>query len=69
VNRVIDLDRLSARERLELVQELWDQLAEEPGQVPVTPAQQHELDRRLADHAATPNDVVAWDARRTRTRK
>jgi putative addiction module component (TIGR02574 family) len=26
-----------------------------------TSAQKAELDRRLAEHAANPNDVVSWD--------
>jgi len=28
---------------------------------PVTPAQRTELDRRLADHKANPDDVIPWE--------
>ena len=69
VNRVVDLDQLSANERLELVQDLWDQIAAEPEQVPVTAAQRHELDRRLAEHAASPDDVAEWAVVKARTSK
>ena len=41
----IDVDSLSPDQRLDLLEKLWDSL--EPSQVPVTPAQQRELDRRL----------------------
>ena len=41
----IDVDSLSPDQRLELLERLWDSL--EPSQVPVTPAQRQELDRRL----------------------
>ena len=29
--------------------------------MPVTATQRHEIDRRLAEHNATPDDVVSWD--------
>lgn len=41
----LDIDRLSASERLELIEKLWDSLSED--QVPVTLAQRDELERRL----------------------
>ena len=41
----VDVDSLSPDERLDLLEKLWDSL--EPSQVPVTPAQKRELDRRL----------------------
>ena len=55
------IDRLSVEERLTLVEELWDSIAEDSAAVPLTDAQRAELDRRLADHEAHPDDVVSWD--------
>jgi putative addiction module component (TIGR02574 family) len=66
VNRVVHLDRLSARERLELVQELWDQIASRPEDVPVTDAQRGELERRFAEHQGAPNEVTSWDVVKAR---
>ncbi len=45
----LDIEKLSPDERLELLEELWDSLRKEPSSVPLTPAQQQELDRRLDD--------------------
>ena len=45
----LDIEKLSADERLELMEELWDSLRKEPSSVPLTPAQQEELDSRLDD--------------------
>ena len=45
----LDIERLSPDERLELLEELWDSLRKEPSSVPLTQAQQEELDRRLDD--------------------
>ena len=43
----LDIDRLTAEERMELAERLWDSLSEAPEAIPLTPAQQKELDRRL----------------------
>jgi putative addiction module component (TIGR02574 family) len=45
----IDLDRLSAEERLELLEQVWESLSETPQAIPLTNAQCDELDRRLDD--------------------
>lgn len=52
--------RLSTQDQLELMEALWEGIAtrdEAPGP---TAAQKAELDRRLADHEANPDDVVSW---------
>jgi putative addiction module component (TIGR02574 family) len=59
--RSLGIDRLSVEERLALVEELWDSIAADSAKVPLTDAQRDELDRRLADHEANPDDVVSWD--------
>lgn len=43
------LDALSTSERLRLVQDLWDGIADEAESVPVREARKEELDRHLAD--------------------
>ena len=45
----LDIEKLSPDERLELLEELWDSLRREPSSVPLTQAQEEELDRRLDD--------------------
>ena len=54
----LGIERLSIAERLLLVEELWDSIAAD---TPLTDAQRAELDRRLADHEANPDDVVSWE--------
>jgi len=54
----LGVEQLSVAERLVLVEELWDSIATD---TPVTDPQRAELDRRLADHQAHPDDVVPWD--------
>ena len=52
--------QLSLQDQLELVEALWDSIAQRNAAPLPTDAQTAELDRRLADHQANPNDVLAW---------
>jgi putative addiction module component (TIGR02574 family) len=55
------IDRMSIDERLELVQAIWDSIAHSASRPPISDALRAELDRRLADHLANPQDVVPWE--------
>jgi len=57
----LGIDRLGVEDRLALVEQIWDSLAADSAAVPVTDAQRAELDRRIADHEASPDDVVSWE--------
>lgn len=52
--------QLSVHDQLELVEALWDGIVKHDAVPPPTDAQKAELDRRLADHEANPDDVVPW---------
>jgi putative addiction module component (TIGR02574 family) len=55
------INRLSVAERLALAQQIWDSIAIDPDQVPLTEAQRQELERRADDDDANPDDVVPWE--------
>jgi putative addiction module component (TIGR02574 family) len=57
----LGIDQMNLEERLALVQEIWDSIAAEAEQRPLTEAQQRELERRLAAHAADPSKVIPWE--------
>ena len=52
---------LSVDERIRLAEAIWDSIASEPGQPELTEAQQQALERRLAAHTASPEDVAPWE--------
>ena len=59
------LKQLSSSQKLLLVSELWDDLAAHPEQVPVTPEQMAELDRRMEAYRKDPTQVITWEAIKT----
>jgi putative addiction module component (TIGR02574 family) len=52
------LDQLSVEDRLALAQPLWDGIAEKVSRLPLTRAQQQEVDRRLAADRGSPQAAV-----------
>lgn len=62
-NTLAELLKLSASDRIEIAMALWDSLAEpeREAQLALTPEQEAELDRRLAEHVANPASAIPWD--------
>jgi putative addiction module component (TIGR02574 family) len=55
------IERLSREDRLSLAEAIWDGVAREIEQVPLTEAQREEPERRLADSIAHPEAVTPWE--------
>ena len=56
-----DVLALSVAERIRLVEDIWDSVAEIPQSLPLTDAQREELDRRLEDYRRSPNEGISWE--------
>ena len=52
--------KLSPNDKVRLVQELWDEIAEEVSRMPLTEDQRRLLDERLADEGNNPDDFEPW---------
>ena len=61
-----EIQRLSAAEKLALVAELWDDVAANPEDIPVSPEHLAELDRRMAEYRRDPSRVTSWEAIKAR---
>ena len=57
---------LSVADRLQLLEEIWDSLAETQEAIPVTDAQRKELARRRRAHARNPSAAKPWTEVRAR---
>jgi putative addiction module component (TIGR02574 family) len=56
--------KLPAAERIRLVQQLWDEIADEAAELSLTEAQRRALDERIDEHEANPDDVEPWEQAR-----
>lgn len=56
-----DIRQLPVSDRLDLVEQIWDSIAEDQEQFQLTEAQKAELDRRLAARKASPDRGRPWE--------
>jgi putative addiction module component (TIGR02574 family) len=63
-----EIRKLSIAERIELVEDIWDTIAEAQSDVPLTEAQRKDLDRRLDAYEADSSRGRSWSEVRDRIR-
>lgn len=59
---------MSVSERIQLVEDIWDSIAEVPEAVPLTDKQKTMLDRRLAAYRQNPDEGFPWNVVREEIR-
>ena len=57
----LGIDQLSVADRLKLIEAIWDSIAADVEQSPLTDAERQEVDRRWALHRANPHAAVPWE--------
>ena len=57
----LGIHRLSAAERWALVQEIWDSIAHDVEQTPLSQDTLRELRRRLDHHDQHPEEAIPWE--------
>jgi putative addiction module component (TIGR02574 family) len=60
--------KLSISERILLVEDIWDSIAEAPEEIALTQAQEQELDARLDAYHKNPTEGSPWAMVRDRVR-
>lgn len=61
IEKIPELRTLSASDKLTLVTELWEDLASRPEDIPITPEQIAEVDRRLEEYRQNPGLGSSWE--------
>lgn len=62
-------EQMTQAERILYVQDLWDRIAADAADSPLTPAQAAEIDRRLDDHRKHPETSIPWEVTREQIRR
>ena len=56
-----EIRQMPVAQRIELVEQIWNSIAEDEAAFTLTDAQKTELDRRLAAHRAAPDRGESWE--------
>lgn len=56
-----EIEKLSLEDRVSLVCEVWDQIAQSNAVLPLSDAQKSDLERRSAELDANPEIAIPWD--------
>lgn len=65
----LGIDQLSVAQRILLVEEIWDSIAAEAEQFPLTEAQERDLERRIAAYEADRKAGSSWEDVKARLRE
>lgn len=66
--KALGIDQLSVAQRILLVEEIWDSIAEVEEEIPLTEPQKEDLPRRLAAYEANPKAGSSWEEVKARLR-
>jgi putative addiction module component (TIGR02574 family) len=58
---LVETDSWPVEDRIQLMHELWDRLVDQGCEPELSEEQKAELDRRIAEDDAAPDDVVSWE--------
>ncbi len=56
-----EISKLSLTERIQLLENVWDSIADEPDAWELTQEQKDELDRRVAAYEENPQNTFTWE--------
>lgn len=56
-----DLKELPLKQKIRLVEDLWDDIASHSDEVPVTAWQKKELRKRYKNYLKNPQSVIPWE--------
>ena len=65
----LGIDQFSVAERILLVEEIWDSIADDGQEVELTDVQRQDLERRIANYEANPKSGSSWEEVKARLRE
>jgi putative addiction module component (TIGR02574 family) len=57
----VEISQLTIAERIQLAEDLWNSILDQPEELPLTNAQKQELDRRLERYQQDPTADSNWE--------
>jgi len=59
--QVSEILQLSVAERVQIVEDIWDSIGENPEELPLSETEKLVLDKRLEDYREDPHEGIEWE--------
>lgn len=59
--QVSEILQLSVAERVQIVEDIWDSIAQNPEELGLSEAERAELDKRLENYRQNPDGGIEWE--------
>ena len=59
--QVTEILELSVAEKIQIVEDIWDSIIQNPELLPLSDAEKRELDKRLESYEQNPDEGVEWE--------
>ncbi len=59
--QVSEILQLSVAERIQIVEDIWDNILESPQSLSLSDTEKAELDKRLESYNQNPNEGIKWE--------
>jgi putative addiction module component (TIGR02574 family) len=59
--QVAEILELSVAEKIQIVEDIWDSIIQNPELLPLSEAEKRELDKRLESYEQNPDEGVEWE--------
>lgn len=60
-SQITEILQLSVAERVQIVEDIWDSIADSPEKLPLSENEKVELDKRLESYNRNPDDGIEWE--------
>jgi putative addiction module component (TIGR02574 family) len=60
-SQINEILQLSVAERVQIVEDIWDSIANAPEELPLSENEKVELDKRLESYKQNPDEEIEWE--------
>jgi len=60
--QVAEILELSVAERIQIVEDIWDSIRQNPDEISLSETEKQELEKRLENYEQNPSEGIEWEA-------
>ena len=59
--QIAEILQLSVAEKVQIIEDIWDSIANTPEELPLSESEKQELDKRLESYNQNPDEGIEWE--------